>query len=221
MYCFYSFPSFPPGLSLYIICLSLNKPQGPYLLSPERHFKPNLSYSLFYRSGVSRGVPFSSQRCGFSHTLTCSHLSSSRAASHLHQTKQQHWVQPSQSLGSEALHLSSLISQVCDENDQGTCGAGLPCSQSVLWQIPVWSMTLGILLNLSSVSLFPNFKLELLPCLLDCMSKLINLSEKLRDYSDINRAGQETLLKPFNFIANQDKTIFQRLFGGLVIETNT
>lgn len=53
------------------------------------------------------------------------------------------------------------------------------------------------------------------------MSKLINLSEKLGDYSDINRAGQETLLKLFNFIAHEDKTIFQRLLGGLVIETNT
>lgn len=84
--------------------------------------------------------------------------------------------------------------------------------------IPVWSMTLGILLNPSSVLLFPKFKLKLLPCLLNCMSKLINLSEKL---GDINRAGQETLLKLFNFIAHQDKTIFQRLFGGLVIETNT
>lgn len=53
------------------------------------------------------------------------------------------------------------------------------------------------------------------------MSKLINLSEKLGDYSDINRVGQETLLKLFNFIAYEDKTIFQRLFVGLVIETNT
>lgn len=122
---------------------------------------------------------------------------------------------------------SSLISQTSlrfvGRTIKSTCGAWhdmFPISL-VAEHIPVWSVTLAILLNLSSVSLFPKFKLKLLPCLLNCMSKLINLSEKLGDYSEINRAGQETLLKVFNFIAHQDKTIFQRLLGGLVIETNT
>ena len=38
-------PSFPSGFSLHLICLTLNKQHWPYLLSLQRHFKPN-SYSL-------------------------------------------------------------------------------------------------------------------------------------------------------------------------------
>lgn len=104
----YSFPSFPPGLSLYIICLSLSKPQGPYLLSPDRCFKPTLSYSLYFTGQEWTEVSSSALRGVGLATHLPVHTCSSWAASHLHQSKQQHWVQPSQSPESEALRLSSL-----------------------------------------------------------------------------------------------------------------
>lgn len=46
--------------------------------------------------------------------------------------------------------------------------------------IPVLSLTLGELFNLSSVSLFPSFKLKLLPCLHEQINQPLRETQRLQ-----------------------------------------
>lgn len=85
--------AFPPSLQAfhYLICPTLHKQHWPYLLSPERHFKPSWVTHSGLQVGSEQSVQLGSQRCGFSNTLICSHISSLWTASHLQKTKQWHW----------------------------------------------------------------------------------------------------------------------------------
>lgn len=86
-----SLPSFPSGLSLYLICPTLHTQHWPYLLSPERHFKPSRVTHSGLQVRSEQTIQLGSQKCGFSNTLICSHISTFWTASHLQKTKQWHW----------------------------------------------------------------------------------------------------------------------------------
>lgn len=138
MYCLshYSSPSLPPGLSLYIICLSLNKPQGPYLLSSGRHFKPNLSYSLCFTGQQWAEVSPSAPRGDglATHLPVHSKLLLSCFSSASNKTVAMSATKPRSRFWSP----SSLISQTSLRFVVRTIRAhvvpGMTCSQSVLWQ---------------------------------------------------------------------------------------
>lgn len=94
-------PSFPSGFSLHLICLTLNKQHWPYLLSLQRHFKPN-SYSLCLTGQEwVESVQLSFQRCGSSDILICSHIWSfwSKCFASMENTTVALTAQPKQSQG--------------------------------------------------------------------------------------------------------------------------